>query len=192
MAGCRSVTVSFPTYIRNRRFVEIDIVLLDFSMRIEKIAAEYPKAHMIVSADVSAPVNSGFIIFRNTPWSLRFIEDWLAVRDKAPLSFTDQMGFDYMFRQLSAEEKLKLAILRPDALNSDAPPMGRQLPHNQVLHLAAESTVMRANVFRKGAQEVCEAIAENRQLKHQVGLSREVIRDIAESRCVIGITQLSH
>jgi hypothetical protein len=160
----------------------LDIVILDFAMRIEKVAAEYPKAHMIVSADVSSPVNSGFIIFRNTPWSLRFIEEWLAVREKAPKAFTDQMGFDYMYRKLTAEEKSKFAILRPDALNSDAPPMGRQLPHNQVLHLAAESSAMRANVFRRGAREVCAAMEESRAPLHQLGLSREVIRDIAEKR----------
>lgn len=151
-------------------------------MRIEKIAADYPKAHMIVSADVSSPLNSGFIIFRNTPWSLRFIEDWLAVREKAQRTFTDQMGFDYMFRQLTPDDKKKLAILRPDALNSDAPPMGRQLPHNQVLHLAAESAAMRANTFKMGAEEVCSAILENREPKHQLGLTREVIRETTERR----------
>jgi len=47
------------------------------------------------------------------------------------------MGFEAVYKRLSKEDKSKISILPPDALNSDAPAMGRQLPHNQVRHTDA-------------------------------------------------------
>lgn len=53
-----------------------DILLLDLTVRIEKIAAQYPDAHIIMSSDVSSLCNSGFVIVRNTPWAIRFLTRW--------------------------------------------------------------------------------------------------------------------
>jgi hypothetical protein len=49
-------------------------VVLDLGMRIEQVAAQHPQAHVILSADVSALVNSGFLILRNTPFVVQLLE----------------------------------------------------------------------------------------------------------------------
>ena len=54
--------------------VVTDLVLLDLGMRVEQIASEHPEAHVIMSADVSALVNSGFLILRNTPFVHKLLE----------------------------------------------------------------------------------------------------------------------
>lgn len=135
-------------------------------------------------------MNSGFIIFRNTPWTSKFIRQWWEARRLGQGSVTDQMGFEYVYDKLTPEEKKRIALLAPDALNSDAPPMSRQLPHNQILHLAAESSKLRQNVFQHGMQEVCDAIAAHRPPAPQIGLHREFIREMTEVSYGIQARQL--
>ena len=135
-------------------------------------------------------MNSGFVIFRNTPWTLKFIHQWWEARKLGQGTITDQMGFEYVYDKLSPDEKKRIALLAPDALNSDAPPMSRQLPHNQVLHLAAESSKLRQNVFQHGMREVCDAIAADRPPPPQIGLHREFIRKTTEESYGIQARQL--
>jgi hypothetical protein len=88
--------------------------------------------------------------------------------------------------------------------------MGRQKPNSQVLHLAAESTAMRRKSFQYAMYEICssvgmilsayksqgsnrETIQQNkgenamenktmRPLKHQLGLTRETLQNLAIER----------
>jgi len=117
-----------------RIFVQcLDLIVLDFRLRLEAVAADYPTANVIMSADVSTLANTGFILLRNSAWTKAFIREWLALR-LHPGIHNDQMGFDMLYKSRPKYEMLqKVAILPPDVLNSDAPPMGRQQPHNQVI-----------------------------------------------------------
>jgi hypothetical protein len=141
-------------------WMDADLVILDFAMRIEQVAVEHPKAHIIMSADVSAPANTGMIIVRNTAWGLAFLKEWHKEHALLPAGSTDQLGFARVYqRRPSSEVSEKVALLSPHVLNSEAPPMGRQQPSHKVLHLAAESGALRSAVFRHGAQVVCRAFA---------------------------------
>eukprot|EP01041_Mallomonas_annulata_P003385 gene3385-6715_t len=160
-------------------WMDADVIILDLNMRIEQIAARYPKAHLLLSADVSAIANSGVIIIRNTKWSINFLREWLSVGYNST-QLTDQMGFDIVYRRrLTKGEKGKIVILPPHILNSEAPPMGRQLPYHQVLHLAAESSDMRREVFRNAAKELCSALTLHRPPASQLGQTREVLQQTA-------------
>ena len=44
-------------------------------MRIEKVITDNRYAHIIMSRDVSAIGNTGFIIVRNSRWALQFLAD---------------------------------------------------------------------------------------------------------------------
>lgn len=147
-------------------WMDADLVILDFEMRIEQIAVEYPKAHIIMSADVSAPANTGMIIVRNTAWGLAFLKEWHKEHALLPPGSTDQMGFTSVYqRRPSSEVSERVALLSPHVLNSEAPPMGRQQPSHKVLHLAAESGALRSAVFRHGAEVVCRDFAISRSGK---------------------------
>ena len=43
-----------------------DAIILDLGLNIEEIGNQYPKAHLIASADIrQGYINSGFLIFKN-------------------------------------------------------------------------------------------------------------------------------
>ena len=162
-------------------WMDADLVVLDLDMRIEQIAAAYPAAHILMSADVSSVANTGMIIVRNTAWSLQFLRDWLWEHSTEGVT-TDQMGFTILYQRRHGDgASSRIAILPPHVLNSEAPPMGRQLPSHQVLHLAAESTLLRKTVFQRGAKEVCRALHEYGALQPQLGLTRHYLQKKTQS-----------
>ena len=93
--------------------------------------------------------------------------------------YTDQIGFEHVYHHLSAKDKARIAIVPPHALNSEAPPMGRQLPSHQILHLAAESSAMREAAFSAAMQEVCSALTDRRHVAHQLTLTRQRLQEFA-------------
>jgi len=98
---------------------------------LKKIIAQYPKAHIVISADVSTMANSGCFIIRNSQWSYQFLKDWHQMH-MTSTAINDQMGFEATYKKRGKEALTKIVILPPDVINSDAPPMGRQLPHHKV------------------------------------------------------------
>ena len=111
------------------------MIVVDIKMRIEQLAATYPDAHILMSADVSSLANSGCIIVKNSKWAIQFLTDWWQLRTDPRIN-TDQMGFETLYNARSQREMQKrIALLPPDALNSDAPAMGKQLDHHKVTRL---------------------------------------------------------
>ena len=121
-------------------WMDADVIPLDLDLRFESIASMHPKAHVLMSADVSSVANTGVIIVRNTPWAIKFLSIWLA---EESLVSTDQQGLQIVLKRImNIKDKNKIVILPPSVLNSEAPPMGRQLNSHKILHLAAESIGM--------------------------------------------------
>lgn len=144
-------------------WIDADAIFLDFSFRIEELASQYPNAHIIMSADVSMSGNTGVMIIRNSRWSVKFLRDWLAQRIVSR-DFTDQAGLQYLLR-IRSDTKNKLVLVPPNALNSDAPAMGRQNPEDVILHLAAESNVYRQDVLSVAADAICRATEQQHYKK---------------------------
>ena len=120
-------------------WMDADVIPLDLNLRMESIAAMHPKAHVLMSADVSSIANTGVILVKNTLWAKRFLSDWLAEQSVAS---TDQQGLQLYLKKIVNRRKdmEKIVFLPPSVLNSEAPPMGRQVDGHKILHLAAEST----------------------------------------------------
>jgi hypothetical protein len=145
-------------------WLDADAIVLDMDLRIEKIVASYPYANVLMSAEhagSSTLVNSGTVIVRNTPWTRTFLHTWWTFKNRK--LYSDQEQFDLLFK---AQEysglglASKVAILPPDAINSDPPAMTQQRPHNQVLHLMGEHQGYRVRVFRAGLQALCAKLAD--------------------------------
>jgi hypothetical protein len=118
-----------------------DLIMLDMKYRIEAVAAQYPKAHILMSADVSSIANTGFIIVRNTQWARRFLQRWLALRDVAA---TEQLGFEMVYQSWDAQERSeKIAVLPPEAMNSIAAPMGQQQEHHKVHYARVQRSIVK-------------------------------------------------
>ena len=127
-------------------WVDADFIFLDFSLRLEQIVAEHPKAHIIMSAEHAGSttlINSGCIIVRNSQWSRAFLNEWWELADRR--LYSDQEQFDLLFERRRREAigsgagpsafLDKVAILPPHRLNSDPPAMSKQRPDHQCLHL---------------------------------------------------------
>jgi tetratricopeptide (TPR) repeat protein len=137
-------------------WLDADLIFLDLGMRLEKVAAEYPKAHVIMSAEhagSSTLVNSGTVLIKNSNWSRKFLNDWWTFATRK--FFSDQEQFDLLYEAKREEYKDKVAVLPPDALNSDPPAMTRQKPYNQVCHLMGEHTPYRVKAFGSAFKEIC-------------------------------------
>ena len=58
------------TYAKNSKYIvwiDSDAIILDLGLNIEEIGNQYPKAHLIASADIrQGYINSGFLIFKKS------------------------------------------------------------------------------------------------------------------------------
>ena len=81
-------------------------------------------------------INSGTVFVKNSLWARSFLSKWWTFADRTLHS--DQEQFDLLYSHLSKQADWKptlVAILEPDAINTDPPAMTQLKPHNQVLHL---------------------------------------------------------
>ncbi len=173
-------STSYPTVTNQCDYlvwIDADVVILDVNFKIENIINKFPKANIIMSADVSAIANTGFIIIKNNKWSINFLHNWYNQRLKTNY-ISDQNGFEIVYNINYNSTKDKIVILPPDAINSDAPPMSRQRDHNQILHLASEHNYLRKSIFYKAATEMCKH--ENNAIK-QLGIDRNYILNTTKS-----------
>jgi tetratricopeptide (TPR) repeat protein len=144
-------------------WVDADLIFLDLGLRLEQVAAEYPKADVLISAEhagSSTLVNSGTVMVRNTRWGRQFLADWWDFG--ARKLFSDQEQFDLLYESRRTEMQQHIAILPPDALNSDPPAMTKQKPHNQILHLMGEHTHYRMKAFGSAYKEICRKVSDEK------------------------------
>lgn len=117
--------------------INTDLIPLDLNFRVERIAAEHPHVHILLSEDVSSIANTGFIIVKATRWAEQFLTGWLAQKH-TPGMETEQLGFEAVYQSRSKEEmQSKVAILPAHVLNSIATPMGKQEPYHQVIFIGS-------------------------------------------------------
>ena len=144
-------------------WVDADLIFLDLGLRIEQVAAVYPKAHVLISAEhagSSTLVNSGTVTIRNSNYARKFLSDWWSFADRK--MYSDQEQFDLLYQSNRAEYEHYVAILPPDALNSDPPAMTKQKNYNQVLHLMGEHTAYRQKAFGTAFREICRKVSRPR------------------------------
>ena len=158
-------------------WVDADLIVLDFGMKIEMIGSLYSQANIIISKDMETATyisNSGFIIVRNSEWSKAFLEQWWSSYDRRKCC--DQNVLTWLYDKMSMEEKRNIVILRSDALNTEFPCWKNLKDHNQVLHLAGATSLYRNNIFDSSFKEVCNAIHRDPPfLKHQLTINKEYL-----------------
>ena len=158
-------------------WVDADLIVLDFGMKIEMIGSFYSDANIIISKDMEKATfisNSGFIIVKNSEWSKDFLEQWWSSYDRRKCC--DQNVLTWLYDKMSTEEKNNIMILRSDAINTEFPCWKNLKSHNQVLHLAGATSLYRSNIFDKSLKEVCTAINRDPPvLRSQLTVNREYL-----------------
>ena len=169
--------------------LDADAIVLDFSFQIEDIAQEFPTADIIASADLRMGlINTGVMIIRNSAWSRSFLSRWWTIADRKVVC--DQDAFDVLYKTYLEEEKLqkpkkgkeitsKVRVLAMDRINSHPPAMLHQQPHNPILHLMGESTVMRSTVFKTATETLCQSLSTDEPLPAQLRITRKFLLDTA-------------
>ena len=145
-------------------WIDADLIFLDMNLRIEQVAASYPKAHILISAEnhgSTTLINSGSILIKNSKWSRKFLSLWWSWSSRK--HYSDQEQFDMLYHARRKEDKLDeyIAVLPPDALNSDPPASSNQKDHNQVLHLMGEHSGFRIKTFRSAFNEICRHVNQS-------------------------------
>eukprot|EP01038_Epipyxis_sp_PR26KG_P012549 gene12549-16828_t len=163
-------------------WIDADLIFIDFNLKIEQYFSKYPNAHLFISAEHAGSttlINSGSVIVRNTIFGKSFLQKWWEYNDRK--LFSDQEQFDMLYNDMvnnGINMSEKIAILAPDAINSDPPAMTQQKPSNEVLHLMGEQERFRIRVFKSGLIQICDNILKNNDsnsslLPLQLSLSRE-------------------
>jgi tetratricopeptide (TPR) repeat protein len=142
-------------------WLDADLIILDMDMKLETIVANNPEAHLWFSAEHANShnlVNSGFMIVRNSKFVKWFLNEWWNFGDREFLADQDQ--FDHVYAHYKEEKRLdlKVAVLPPDALNSEPPAAVHQKDYNQVLHLMGEHTQYRVHAFGTAFDDICRVL----------------------------------
>lgn len=119
-------------------WIDADVIMLDLSNRLEAIASDYPQAQILLSAEhagSSSLVNSGAVMIRNTEWARSFLKQWWDYGDRRLYSDQEQFDMLYKAKLVPSKQTHRIAVLPPDAINSDPPAMTQQRPNNQVVRI---------------------------------------------------------
>jgi len=165
-------------------YYDADLVVTEIdTFSIERVLHENPQANLIMSADALDVANTGFIVVRNTPWTLAFFQRWWAARN-SELTYCDQHVFNKLFREMSASERGNIAILTPNAVNSRWPAIETFDEHSdRVLHLMGETHPYRVSTFKNASAEVCAWLRATTpvQMPRRLKFSQQVLTEIAKA-----------
>lgn len=165
--------------------VDADLIVTDFSLNVWNVASSHPEAHLLLSRDAADVANSGFLIVKNSQWSLRFFSSWW---EKRLLSVTDQSAFNTLYHEYNAPAEI--VLLPPNEINSEYPVYQTFNPQSPVLHLFGEIDEIRTETFRFAAVELCRHLTSHSQATSrkrrgpkryppQLGLTSTKLREFA-------------
>ncbi len=149
-------------------WMDADLIVADFSLRLEDVILQHSSADVIISSEFHAETgvaNTGCFIVRNSQWSRDFLQRWW----NSERSYAhDQILFDRLYRSLLPGVTDRIAVLPTTALNSVPPAYtgSEQHPHyHHMLHLMGESDELRAEVFKRALAKMCEQLSGGRSVE---------------------------
>lgn len=176
-------------------WLDSDLIFLDLGMKIEEVIEAYKSYDILFSADPqieNGVVNSGLFIVKNNEWSRQFLHDWWHSYDR--ILGMDQHIFSKLWEDGQPDIANHIKILRTDALNTHFPSWVHQQPHNQILHLAGVSAIMRKLSFKEAFSQICSHLnsrettvasdgvsiesAPLKQVPRQLGVDRAFLMDL--------------
>jgi hypothetical protein len=157
-------------------YFDADATVLDMNFDVVAFVKNFPKADLIVSADIrQGLINSGVMIIKNTLFSRELFHKWWTTVDRKV--FCDQDAFDYVFTNvLTEEERSKVKILPMNSINSHPPAMKYQNENDPILHLMGEITELRQKAFQFAYANIC---ASQSTYPKQLNLTRDVLQNFS-------------
>lgn len=155
----KAVSQALQNWARNCThivFMDADLVILDVEFNIASTINKYPGANLILAADEIDVANTGFMIVRNTPWSIEFFDRWWTARGSKD-TFCDQHVLNKLLE--NPADRSLVAITPAKELNSKWPAIDNFAESDPVLHLMGETSELRSAVSKYLAEEYCSLIA---------------------------------
>jgi len=176
-------------------WMDSDLIPLDLGLSIDGVMDQYPEAHVVLSSDplpeeINSVANTGMMIARRSQWSKVFFSEWWNRQHRSDVwdqhVFTDMWKADFD----GMRSQGKVALLRPDALNSWRPAAQMQKPYNQILHMIGSVPQHRRAVFERAWNAICDSSTSSSMapLAPQLGLSREVLLEIETTVLASGVS----
>ena len=160
-------------------WMDSDLVVLHHDLRLEDIVAAHPEAHLLLSRDPrpeNGVANTGCFLARVSPFARNFLAQWWDAFGR--LDGMDQHVFHRLWEVLPAEQHDWVALLPPSAINSDHPVWRRHTAESPVLHLVGMNSVVRREVFRGLARQLCDAVGDVGMLASTVRIDAEGLKAI--------------
>ena len=100
--------------------------------------------------------NTGFLVVKNTPWSIRFFHKWWDHRH-LPHTHCDQHVLNFLLHDLKKSNELHhIAILPAKTINSHWPSIVHfNASHDRILHLMGETAGVRRDIFQYASTVLC-------------------------------------
>lgn len=173
-------------------YLSSDAVILNFDLRLEKIAVKYKKSNVVlVSGGTQSMITTDFILVRNNFWTTDFLDDWWKFYmsgDKQGVRDADI--FQKFYKSDEAEMKDNVAIIPEGTLISENPPLQRFKKANSILAMTNQANHMKMALFKYAHVQLCNAVEEAEgegdapamkvQFPHQLGISKQVLLDISQ------------
>jgi hypothetical protein len=160
-------------------FIDVDLLILDRDFSVESLLSLNPTAHIILAKDEIDVANTGFLIVRNTPWSIMFMQKWWDSR-YLPNTNCDQHVLNELIRS-SHDVQSKVAVVPANLLNSRWPAIENYEADDPVLHLMGETSEVRDKIIMYAAQQLCavsRSVSDSQAPSHKIGLTKDLLRSL--------------
>ena len=183
--GVNSIRAALTSWAKDYDYIAYfasDAVMLNFDLRLEKIAVKYKKANVIlVSGGTESKITYDFMLVRNNFWTLDFLEDWWNFYAKKGVRDGDI--FDKFYRTDEAEMKDNVAIIPEGTLMSENPAIQRFKKANSIIAMNNQASSMKKALFKYAHVQLCNAVEETEpgnevKMPHQLGITKQNLIDL--------------
>ena len=140
-------------------FIDADLMIIDDAFDISKHIVQNKDADIILASDSIDVANTGFMIVRNTKWSIDFLERWWGSMGMMN-TFCDQHVLNNLISDVrKTDDAHRIAVIPAKLINSVFPSIENFNETDKVLHLMGETNDVRDVVSAHLAGLVCRSCA---------------------------------
>lgn len=147
-------------------FIDADLIINNWNFDVHSIILEYGGngTDLILASDEIDMANTGFMVVRNSAWSVSFFDRWWSLKG-SPLTSCDQHVLNLLLQQLAIDEdSQKVRIIAASLINSKWPVLDHFHASDPVLHLMGETSDTRTAVAKYLVGGVCRSILRGDEL----------------------------
>ena len=133
-------------------FIDADLAIINREFNVDRVISDHSNANLILAEDQIDIANTGFLIVKNTPWSIAFFEKWWDAKEMKG-TFCDQHVLNKLLED--PYDRSLVAITGPKTINSKWPAIDNFRENDSILHLMGETHAVRNAVSVILAQSIC-------------------------------------